>query len=63
VALFPYWIGQKDRLRHPVMGNRAVWVGQRLPDVWSQIRRREHTFRRAAVRAVDKAADTIAGRT
>lgn len=34
-----YFTGQRrrrgyQRLRHPVMGNRHVWVGQRIPDVW-----------------------------
>lgn len=35
-ALIPYWGGLRTRLRHPIMGIKTAWAGQRIPDVWSQ---------------------------
>lgn len=61
-ALIPYWLGQKKRLRHPVMGNRKVWVSQSLPDVWAQTRKLLPAAQKAAQEAIDVTRAIIAGR-
>jgi hypothetical protein len=66
-ALFPYWVGQKTRLRHPIMGKArdGSWrggVSQRLPDVWKQTRRYLPEAQRAVAKAVDDTAAIIGGR-
>lgn len=54
-ALIPYWGGQRTRLRHPVMGMRKTWVGQRIPDVWkSAVKRRVGAYRAEADEALDR---------
>lgn len=60
--LFRYWVGQRTRLRHPVMGNRKVWVGQRIPDVWQQTRKLAPEAQKAVARACDQTAAIIGGR-
>lgn len=61
-GLFAYWVGQKRRLRHPVMGNWTVWVGQQIPDVWRQTRRLAPLAQKAAGKALDKTAAIINGK-
>jgi hypothetical protein len=61
--LFPYWVGQKKRLRHPIMGRRkGRWVGQKIPNVWG----RSEDLREQAARdihtAVRETADILTGR-
>jgi hypothetical protein len=60
--LYPYWVGQKTKLRHPVMGNRKVWAGQTVPNVWQQTRRLAPAAQAAVRDAINETADIIAGR-
>jgi hypothetical protein len=58
-ALVPYWLGQKTRLRHPIMGKTrgGKWrggAGQHIPNAWEA--------QKAAGQALDDIADIIAGR-
>lgn len=58
--LLLYLGGRRRRLRHPVMGNRSVWVSQRMPDIWHPtIRRRARSWRDAAEAAIDRTAERI----
>lgn len=62
-ALFAYWVGQKVRLRHPVMGHRkGRWVSQRIPNVWATADDLIPRARRNVAAAMDETAATIAGR-
>jgi hypothetical protein len=61
-ALVPYWLGQRKRLRHPLMGNRKVWISQSLPDVWKQTKELLPAAQKAAQAAIDETSDIIAGR-
>lgn len=65
--LVPYWLGQKHRLRHPIMGkNRdGSWrggVSQSIPDVWTPAKELAPEAQKAAARAVDDVADIMGGR-
>lgn len=61
--LFPYWVGQKRRLRHPVMGRRkGRWVGQKLPNVWGASADYREQARRDVHAAVRETADILTGR-
>lgn len=60
-----YFTGQRkrggyQRLRHPIMGNREAWVGQRVPDVW-HIPNVEQ-YRRAVRDVLDTIANKVKGR-
>lgn len=61
-ALFPYWVGQKKPLSHPLMGNRSTWIRQQIPDVWARTRALVPLAQSAASRVLDDTADIIAGR-
>jgi hypothetical protein len=62
-GLVPYWLGQKQRLRHPIMGHRkGSWVSQTIPNVWEPAKALLPEAQKAAARAVDEVADIIAGR-
>lgn len=66
-ALVPYLMGQKRRLRHPIMGkNRdGSWrggVGQRMPNAWEPTKRLAPDAQEAAGQALDDIAAIIAGR-
>lgn len=60
--LYPYWVGQKTGLRHPVMGNRNVWAGQQVPNVWRQTRRLAPEAQVAVRAAIGDTADIVAGK-
>lgn len=65
--LFPYWVGQKKRLRHPIMGkNRdGSWrggVSQKLPNVWGASADYREQARRDIHDAVRETADILTGR-
>lgn len=65
--LFPYWVGQKRRLRHPIMGkNRdGSWrggVSQKIPNVWRQSEDYREQARRDIHDAVRETADILTGR-
>lgn len=67
-ALVPYLLGQKRRLRHPIMGkNRdGSWrggAGQRMPNAWEPTKRMADEAQKAAGQALDDIANIIAGRT
>lgn len=58
--LVKYIAGAAQRWRHPVMGDRDVWVGQHAPNVWwPTLRRHLPMFRRNVSRAIDRAAQRI----
>lgn len=62
-ALVPYWLGQKTRLRHPIMGQRkGSWVSQSIPNVWAPAKKLLPEAQKAAAKAVDETAAIIAGR-
>lgn len=62
-ALVPYWLGQKRRLRHPIMGRRkGSWVSQTIPNVWDRAKQLAPAAQKAAAKAVDETAAIIAGR-
>lgn len=62
-ALFAYWVGQKTRLRHPVMGHRGGrWVSQKIPNVWAKADSLIPEARRKVAAAMDETAAEIAGR-
>lgn len=55
-----YVVGEAKRWRHPVMGNREVWVSQNAPNVWEPVARRHlDDFRREVDSAIDRAARRI----
>lgn len=57
--LIPYFTG-KSRLRHPIMGIRTRWAGQRIEDVWwPTIQPQLKQYYRAANDAVDHVADKL----
>ena len=58
--LLAYFTGRRKRLRHPVMGNKHVWVGQRVPDVW-HIPNVE-SYRRAVREVLDAIPQKVRGR-
>jgi hypothetical protein len=60
--LFPYWVGQKKRLAHPLMGRRSTWIRQQIPDVWKQTKLLLPLAQSATGRVLDETADIIAGR-
>lgn len=61
--LFPYWVGQKRRLRHPIMGKRkGRWVGQRIPNVWGASADYRERARRDVHDAIRETADILTGR-
>ena len=61
--LFPYWVGQKRRLRHPIMGHRkGRWVGQKIPNVWQRGEDYREQARRDIHTAVREAADILTAR-
>jgi hypothetical protein len=60
-ALFPYLVGQKTRLRHPVI-HRSVWVGQNMPNAWGPTRRLAAAAQQACGKALDTTAAIIGGR-
>ncbi len=61
--LFPYWTGQKRRLRHPIMGKRkGRWVGQKIPNVWRQSEDYREQARRDVHNAVRETADILTSR-
>lgn len=60
--LFPYLVGQKRRLRHPIPPGRGTWVSQQMPNAWEPTRRLVDGAQKAARAAIDHAADTVAGR-
>lgn len=60
-ALFPYLIGQKTRLRHPVI-HRSTWVTQSMPNAWAPTKRLADAAQRAAGRALDRTAAIINGK-
>lgn len=58
--LFPYFVGIRTRLRHPIMGDPELWVSQRIPNVWwKRLRRHIPKFRRAGERALENVARII----
>jgi hypothetical protein len=58
--LFPYWVGQKRGLRHPIMGRRkGRWVGQNLPNVWGASADYREQARRDVHAAVRETADIL----
>lgn len=62
-ALFAYWVGQKRRLRHPVMGHRSGrWVSQKIPNVWAKADDLIPQARRNVAAAMDETAAEIAGK-
>lgn len=61
--LFPYWVGQKKRLRHPIMGRRkGRWVGQKIPNVWRSSEDLRDRAARDVHNAVRETADILTGR-
>lgn len=65
--LFPYWVGQKKRLRHPIMGKTrsGAWrggVSQKLPNVWAPASTLAPQARRDVHDAVREAADILTAR-
>lgn len=60
--LLAYLTGQKKRLRHPLMGNRSVWVAQRMPNAWEPTRKLADRAQEAARKAIATTADVINGR-
>lgn len=66
-ALFPYWVGQKRRLRHPIMGKTrgGAWrggAGQRIPNVWKAVDELGPKAQREVAKVMDETAAIIAGR-
>jgi hypothetical protein len=66
-ALFPYWVGQKRRLRHPIMGKTrgGAWrggAGQRIPNVWKAVDELGPKAQAAVAKVMDETAATIAGK-
>lgn len=65
--LIPYLLGQKRRLRHPIMGKTRTggWrggAGQRMPNAWEPTKRLAPEAQKAAGQALDDIAAIIAGR-
>lgn len=61
-SLARYLIAGKKRWRHPIMGNRNVWVGQSGQDVWfDTMRPHLRRFRRAVQSVMDDTAKKIGG--
>lgn len=57
-----YFTGHRKRLRHPVMGNREVWVNQRDPNMWWRtLKRHMRRFGAGVRRATDELANYIEG--
>lgn len=66
-ALVPYFLGQKRRLRHPIMGKTSTgaWrggAGQRIPNAWEPTKDLAPKAQEAAGQALDDIAAIIAGR-
>lgn len=58
----PEYIESGKRWRHPIMGNRNVWVGQSGQDVWfDTMRPHLRRFRRAVQSVMDDTAKKIGG--
>jgi hypothetical protein len=54
------YVDGKGRWRHPVMGNRRVWVSQHGKEWWWPTARKNlETFRKELFSAIDKVADKI----
>jgi hypothetical protein len=65
--LFAHLVGQKSRLRHPVMGKTraGTWrggVGQNMPNAWQPVKKLLPRAQKAAAKAVDLCAARINGR-